>query len=283
MRHLEAPGIEARISFTTCISGARPTTRARLEAFEDAVAAASNEYEAAAKQQALHALTHLASEPTGHQDRTSLKRVYKDRMVKETSPGRHIYETIRGATNKCPLCGEGVVTTLDHHLPRSAYPLLSVVPVNLVPACRDCNIGKGETQPAHASEQTLHPYFDDFSYHPWLCARVRRPRGSEPMSMEFFVDPHPDWNDTLTNRLRTHLRVFDLDYRYRQLVATHIAATNHDLRVTPIKDVSSWLTRKAEGWAHEGNPNTMGCALYRGLAADEWYANGGWHIQEADS
>lgn len=282
MRRLEAPAIDARQSFTTCISGARPTTKARLEAFEDAVTTASLEYEAAAKQQSLHTLTYIASEPTGRQERTSLKRVYKDRMVKETSPGRRIYEAIKGATNKCPLCGEGVVTTLDHHLPSSAYPLLSVVPVNLVPACRDCNIGKGETCPTNATEQTLHPYFDDFSHHPWLTARVRRPQGRQPMSMEFFVTPHANWDETLTGRLRTHLRVFDLDYRYRQLVASHIAATNHDLKTTPIRDVSHWLSRKAEGWAHEGNPNTMGSALYRGLADDEWYVNGGWHVQEVD-
>ncbi|TCR23036.1 hypothetical protein EV578_104366 [Streptomyces sp. BK205] len=102
------------------------------------------------------------------------------------------------------------------------------------------------------------------------------------MSMEFFVTPHANWSETITGRLRTHLRVFDLDYRYRQLVATHIAATNHDLKTTPIRDVSHWLSCKAEGWAHEGNPNTMGSALYRALADDEWYVNGGWHVQEVD-
>jgi hypothetical protein len=28
--------------------------------------------------------------------------------------------------------------------------------------------------------------------------------------------------------------------------------------------------------------NTMGSALHRGLAADEWYVNGGCHVQEVD-
>ncbi len=80
------------------------------------------------------------------------------------------------------------------------------------------------------------------------------------MSVEFFAEPHPGWSANLTGRLRTHLRVFDLDYRYRQLDATHIAATNHNLKTTPIRDLSHWLYNKTEGgrFQHHGKRSVSG-------------------------
>jgi 5-methylcytosine-specific restriction endonuclease McrA len=290
MRHLDPPRFDARDVYTTCIGNARPATRERLEAFTDAVAAASAVYETAARKQALHTLADLGAQPPSQPDRKALENVYTQRMAREKTPGRLIYEALRGTShseghrrdNRCPLCGEGLVTTLDHYLPKRRYPLLSVVPVNLVPACKDCNTGKLETVPVQAGDQTLHPYFDDFSHHPWLRARVKRPRGREQLSVRFHVDPHPDWDATLTERLRTHLKVFDLDHRYGVLVSSHIAATNHELKIVPTKNIASWLAHRAEGWKYEGNPNTMGCALFRALAADEWYVHGGWRGQEAN-
>lgn len=284
MQHIDRPPFDARDVYTTCIGNARPSSRARLEAYIDAVADAATVYEAAAKSQSLHTLGALAAQPLTRRERKALEAVYTDRMAKERTPGRAIYEALKGTTdedgnrreNRCPLCGEGLVTTLDHHLPKTTYPLLSVVPVNLIPACRDCNTGKRTTAPVTVGDQTLHPYFDDFSRHPWLRARLRRPRGNEQPSMKFFVFPHSDWDDTLTERLRTHLRVFDLDHRYSLLVSSHIASTNHDLTMMPTNAIARWLEHKAEGWRYRGNPNTMGYALFKALASDKWYVNGGW-------
>lgn len=70
--------------------------------------------------------------------------------------------------------------------------------------------------------------------------------------------------------------MFDLDYRYSLLVSSHIASTNHDLTMMPTNSVAPWLEHKAEGWRYRGNPNTMGYALFKALAADKWYVNGGW-------
>ncbi|WP_053161421.1 HNH endonuclease [Streptomyces caatingaensis] len=70
------------------------------------------------------------------------------------------------ANELCPLCGISKVTTIDHQLLKGRYPLLAVVPVNLVPACRDCNTGKGEEAPATAEDQPLHPYYDDLFHVP---------------------------------------------------------------------------------------------------------------------
>ena len=60
----------------------------------------------------------------------------------------------------CPFCGERAVASLDHYLAKSLHPDLSLTPLNLVPACSDCNKGKGDSHPSCAEEQVFHPYFD---------------------------------------------------------------------------------------------------------------------------
>ncbi|MEV5205306.1 hypothetical protein [Streptomyces sp. NPDC053720] len=83
--------------------------------------------------------------------------------LKKDHPARDVYEALKGGTDEglCPLCAHRDAETLDYQLPKSKYPLLSVVPVNLVPACHRCNANKSDADLKTASEQTLHPYFDD--------------------------------------------------------------------------------------------------------------------------
>ena len=73
-------------------------------------------------------------------------RVYDGRMAAQGSPGRTIYDAIKLASPNglCPLCGQRVVATLDHYLPKSRYAALAVNPANLIPACSDCNKAKSD-------------------------------------------------------------------------------------------------------------------------------------------
>ncbi|MGJ5751633.1 hypothetical protein FB563_4022 [Streptomyces puniciscabiei] len=276
MRHLDPPAFDTRATYLTCISNARPTAKKRLETFEEPVVCAGDQYEAAAKNQALHSLKDLAAQPADQADRKALRKVYKDRMAKEDVPGRDIYDAIKDAAKElCPLCGIGKVSTIDHQLPQAKYPLLAVVPVNLVPACRDCNTGKGEHSPATAEDQTLHPYYDDLFHVPWLAARLVKKTGSKPMTARFYVSAPVDWDPTLVARLETHLRVLDLDGRYRLQVANHLSTLFHMFTGRPRNGIADHLARSAEGWT-KTNPNSWESALYRALAAETWYINGGW-------
>src|SRR5262245_19880217 len=75
--------------------------------------------------------------------------VYDNRLVKKTAPGRRIYDKIftSAPNDKCPLCGHRNVKTLDHYLPKALFPALTVTPINLIPACSDCNKAKLSTAP----------------------------------------------------------------------------------------------------------------------------------------
>lgn len=276
MRRLDPPAFDTRATYVTCISNARPTAKARLEAFEEPVVSAGDQYETAAKKQALHDLKDLAAQPADKADRKALGNVYTNRMAKENVPGRAIYDAIKvAAKGPCPLCGIGIVATIDHQLPKGKYPLLAVVPTNLVPACRDCNTDKGEKAPDTAGDQTLHPYFDDLFHVPWLAARLIKKTVQEPMAAQFYVSAPDDWDPVIVARLETHLRVFDLDERYRLRVASHLSTLFHMLSGKPHSGIAPFLAWEADCWT-KTNPNSCESALYRALATDTWYINGGW-------
>lgn len=62
----------------------------------------------------------------------------------------------------CPMCGSAVTGSLDHFLPKEAFPEFSVMAANLIPACSHCNSSvKGRTYKGDTSDEwMLHPYFD---------------------------------------------------------------------------------------------------------------------------
>ncbi len=73
------------------------------------------------------------------------------------------FRSLRGLqVPNCPMCGSAVTGTLDHFLPKEAFPEFSVMAANLVPACAHCNSSvKGRNYKGATSDEWLiHPYFD---------------------------------------------------------------------------------------------------------------------------
>ncbi|MEZ9821184.1 HNH endonuclease [Shewanella sp. 10N.286.45.A1] len=62
----------------------------------------------------------------------------------------------------CPSCGEdGAPGTLDHYLPKTEFPELSVCLVNLTPMCSKCQGKKSDDYLTVDNEKAfLHPYYD---------------------------------------------------------------------------------------------------------------------------
>lgn len=172
MWKLPRPTVAAQTSFATCISSVRDQTlKAQLVAATSAVVAEEHTYDLAAAQRTLHTLGRQTT--VGAVSRVEMEKVYTDRMAKQGSPGRPIYDQILAAANeRCPLCGFRQATTLDHQLPKKHYPALVVTPINLVPACKDCNKAKSSNFPTKAEEVSLHPYYDDVENDRWLYADV---------------------------------------------------------------------------------------------------------------
>ncbi|WP_245558798.1 HNH endonuclease, partial [Arhodomonas aquaeolei] len=134
-----------------CISSIRDTDlRKRLSLVSSDIDAAEADYDHKGTCKVLYSISQKICDDgqavLGAVTKKELKDVYSLHMVPNGKPAREFYEKLLfGAPRgRCPLCGHGQASTLDHYLPKSRYPQLAVVPLNLVPCCKDCNTGKGE-------------------------------------------------------------------------------------------------------------------------------------------
>jgi len=207
-----------------------------------------------------------------------LKNVYTNKFVKKGQPGRVFYDKLMTlpAQGMCPLCGQRVVSTLDHYLPKARFALLVVTPINLVPACSECNKSKLVDVPRRAEEQTLHPYYDDVELDQWLFAKVVRDR---PVSLRFFVNPPEEWDDVLSARINQH---FD-DFKLGALFASHSGSELAVQRMMLAKvserggdiRVREQLQDSFESHASV-HINSWQTAMYQALVGDDWYCEGGF-------
>jgi 5-methylcytosine-specific restriction endonuclease McrA len=141
MRKLEKPTDLPTEVFLECISNYRDKDlKTRLSSYTDEIKRVAETYEKKVQNASLHTLATQDKED-GVVKKSDMIDVYKNKFSKKGQPGRTYYDKLMAIpkSKKCPLCGQRVVSSLDHHLPKTKYPVLSVTPVNLVPACSDCN------------------------------------------------------------------------------------------------------------------------------------------------
>ncbi|MBI6378983.1 HNH endonuclease [Proteus mirabilis] len=151
--------------------------------------------------------------------KSELIKLYNTYFVKSGKPGREIYDVLIAAANeKCPFCGGiGRPRNLDHYLPKAHYPQFSILPVNLVPSCRDCNMdGKGESFAISKSEQVIQPYLDNDRYfnEQWIFARYITNTDNEPGVIEYFVHAPEHWSNSQKQRVINHFNDFSLGLRF---------------------------------------------------------------------
>jgi hypothetical protein len=109
------------------------------------------------------------------------------------------------ARGRCRLCACRAASTLDHYLPRATYPEFSVLPLNLVPACWDCNHTKdttymrGEAGGAAFVHAYLDAALDDVRF---LYAELAVSAGEPTVS--YHVEPPGDLPHGLRERIRSH-------------------------------------------------------------------------------
>jgi hypothetical protein len=146
---------------------------------------------------------------------SDLVRLYEKKMLDKTHSARKFYDKIINSSSFCPFCGVNQVKTLEHFLPKEYYPFYSVSPLNLIPCCRDCNLGHG-SKIDMTDEITLHlhPYFDSTNNTIWLKARIEIVNNSPNFIFE--VDDTCGLDEKLISRLKKHLEIFNLDLLFSQ-------------------------------------------------------------------
>src|SRR5690606_27844428 len=212
MRHLDKPTDDPGSVFLKCVSAIKDLDlKTRLTNCAPLIVDEAQEYERKIKINELYKLRKNKSTKANKNTRVlnglvtinEMKNVYTSYFVPKNSPGRAIYDRIMGQpkNSKCPFCFHRQVSTLDHYLPKGYFPLLSVVPINLVASCKDCNFVKLGELPNKGSQEILHPYYDNIENECWLKAEVVK---TSPVSLRFFVECPVGWDKILKERVEYH-------------------------------------------------------------------------------
>jgi len=209
-----------------------------------------------------------------------MNKVYTQRMAKNGGPGRDIYDEIFASSpqGKCPLCAQRPVATLDHHMPKAHFPALAVAPLNLLPACSDCNKAKLDAIPTCAEEVALHPYYDDLGNDVWLSARVVE---TIPTALRFRVVFPAAWSSVFAARVQHHFQSLGLAALYASEAAEELVNIRHQLislrARTATPGVRQELQRRAISCA-SGRPNGWRAAAYRAWYTSDWFCEGGFGL-----
>ena len=286
MRAIAAPSYDAQTVYQTCINSISDAVLlGRLNLVTNSVVLAAQVYDQKASTKQLYTITpnHSSNDclVVGSVTKKELKDVYSVHMLGRAKPARMLYDQLlsKAPLGRCPFCGFGQASTLDHYLPKSKYPLVAVVPNNLVPACKDCNTGKSAAIAVTEESQCLHPYFDHqhFVTEQWLFAEVVP---TIPATLRFYVAPPPHWDGVSKKRVQSHFNDFKLGRRYSLEVIPQLACLRDTLStyqsMLGAEGVKLHLQIEASS-NFKLHKNSWQTAMYQALATSDWYCNGGFN------
>lgn len=276
MRTLPMPPQAASDVLATCIGGITdPVLAHRLHAIAQQLTEKAANYDQLARAQSLHQLARVQN--VGDVTRAELEALYAKQMSAAGGSARLVYNALRNAApnGKCPLCGIGTVTVLDHHLPKAHYPDLSVCPFNLVPGCDFCNNAKRARFPTCAEEQTLHPYYDDYTQDQWIYAQLDV---AGPPVVRYHVNAPDHWPPVAQSRAKRHFDVVKLGISYTANANDDLMPLReHLIGIAATKGpggVQAFLLEEQARYALR--LNSWQHVMYQMLAANDWFVAGGY-------
>jgi hypothetical protein len=288
MRAINKPtGQEIDIStvIELCISGVNDRVhQAKLRKIIPNIIAMQEEYDLKALNSTLFELVmnndHKDSEFLDGITKKQFSALYSQYMVGEKKPARKIYSFLKGLApnGKCPFCGYCDATTLDHFLPKSKYPLLTVLPLNLVPSCPYCNTGKSTDVALKAEDQILHPYYDHSALmdEQWVFADVIP---TIPATIKFYVKAPDKWDKQLEGRVLSHFVDNKLASRFSLQAADELSALRQTLEIYHEAQgiIGVKFNLKAQAISEfKKYKNSWKTAMYQALEKSDWFCREGF-------
>lgn len=279
MQEIERPKFKVSDVFQECIPVKRnKDLKERLKGVAGRIVAAEVAYEQKAKSLSFYEIN--PEEGVGKSVSTSeMCDLYDSVFARKASRVRgKFYDVLMLAPEDgtCPMCSQRDASTLDHYLPKAKNPRLAVTPINLVPACRECNTAKLEHHPESAVEQLFHPYYDKLPDGSWLVAEVDH---TQPPALKFCVSPPEGWDENLVKRLVLHFKKLDLAKLYAsqagktlsgiagKLMSAADRGGKDEVRFLLLEDARSWSETNLNGWQ---------AAMYKALAGSDWFCEEGY-------
>ncbi len=273
MRVIPKPSITPIRAYVSCyLSFRRITRQNQFRAIAGFINTKSIQYDKDATRTTLYTYSsHINVHGCIKKD--DMKVLYEQNMV-QNERGQKVYNKLLSLAplGRCPFCGLGSVSTLDHYLPKSQFPTFSVLPYNLVASCKDCNTGKLASYATKQNAQTLHPYYDDFTSDQWLFARVL-----QPLAIEFYVQPPQAWNQLDKDRVKSHFDNYQLYNRFKVEAVNALADLREEFLLfnSSTIEIQQELQKKAIVYEVR-HKNSWETAMYQALYQDQWYCNGGY-------
>lgn len=276
MRKIDKPSFTVTDVFIQCISNVRDALlKNKLENSTLSIQNAENDFHSKKLTNQVYLISRNVIISSSINSEV-LKSIYTDRLVNKKNPARNFYNMIliSAPKEKCPLCNQRIADTLDHYLPKAKYPILSVSPLNLVPACTPCNKNKLSDYPTNRKEETLHPYYDNIENDNWLKCELL---SVKPMLFNFYVDPDPHWNLLLQNRTKNHFENFNINKLYKTHAAQEFENIKYQIQKlfknggTPLLTnhlIDSYESRKLI------DKNSWQTAFYDCLLNNNYFRNG---------
>lgn len=244
MMRLSEPQYNFEQTIDECSAGitGNAALRKKVESSKPALVTVEAEYLLAASMGDLYTIhpinTDKHTDPIIVSDlrKSELIKIYDQYFVAEKKPARKIYDALLNSANeKCPFCGGiGTPRNLDHFLPKAHFPQFSVLPRNLVPSCRDCNMdGKAHAFATNAEDQIIQPYGDkdQFFQEQWIFANYHAGNDGEPGEFEYFASPPKEWLEIDKQRVRKHFADFDLARRYATKAAETLGTVLQQIKL----------------------------------------------------
>lgn len=279
MRVIGKPDLVAKEVYEICVSKVRNTIlKKNFRQITGSIVAADIEYQERSSEQQWF-LIASSDGVDGVVGQAEMEKVYTQRMVGQRAPGRSLYDQLKNAAPNgiCPLCGQRTVSTLDHFLPKTNFSALVVVPLNLIPACSDCNKAKLDKIPGCKSEQTLHPYYDDVTREQWLFAEVEE---TTPGSIRFYTLDVEAYDEVLNKRIEFHFRVLGLGSLYASnaySTVTEIQFRLNSLHEKGGKNAVKAYLQEEEESRRKNHVNSWNTAAYQAMMNSDWFCDGGFN------
>ena len=205
-------------------------------------------------------------------------KIYKNRLV-ASRDGRRFYDQIMqiAPNNICLFCGVGTVSELDHFLPKSTFAQFSVLPLNLIPICHQCNQSKLDHYSTKHSEELFHPYFDQINGIPWIEAQLVGNDDTLPV-VKFHISSII--KDPLKSKLEFTFDKLKLGNSFSLLAASKLTEQARALQMMAKNGHGSFGADYIQGFfldlANNSKYRILDRITYKALGESNWFVNGGF-------
>lgn len=278
MRSIPLLAVDATDVFDEIAAAKRQPRRGLMRAARAEVFDSYQEYEDAVPE-----VGGLNEAPLTNPQKEAMRHAYTVETAPMTALRGNLLERIRVA--RCPFCGISEASTLDHYLPKEQYPEFSIFPNNLVPSCAVCNTLKRDRILIEGTEvrMFLHPCYDAVPDLAFLAVRARME--ADALILSYRLIRPVGMTDHTFQHLQSHFNMLDLADRYRRMGLEHLGGQYPALRRAygvgeDALRVAAKLIEGAEDFEEMSGPNYWLAKLYRALASNEDFCDGGFKAVE---